>query len=72
MVAAKAVKKVAISAAEVMAIKTTEAGSMAGLAVAAVVVVVATGAAELAEAAVIIIYRQDLIISPHCVSCLCL
>ena len=40
MVAAKAVKKVAISAAEVMAIKTTEAGSTVGSAVAAVVVVV--------------------------------
>ena len=51
-------EKVAISAAEVMAIKTTEAGSMVGLAVAAVVVVVATGAAELAEAAVIIIINR--------------
>ena len=50
-------EKAAISAAEVMAIKTTEAGSMAGLAVAAVVVV-ATGAAELAEAAVIIITNR--------------
>ena len=49
----------AISAAEVTAIKTTEAGSMAGLAVASVVVVVvATGAAELAEAAVIIIINR--------------
>ena len=44
--------------AEVMAIKTTEAGSMVGLAVAAVVVAVATGAAELAEAAVIIIINR--------------
>ena len=42
-------EKVAILAAEVMAIKTTEAGSTAGLAVAAVVVVVAAGAMELAE-----------------------
>ena len=52
-------EKVAISAAEVMAIKTTEAGSTAGLAVAAVVVVVAAGAAELAEAAVNIIINKS-------------
>ena len=51
-------EQVAISAAEVMAIKTTEAGSKAGLAVAAVVVVVAAGAAELAEVAVIIIINR--------------
>ena len=57
--AAKAVEKVAISAAEVMAIKTTEAGSTAGLAVAVVVVVGAAGAAELAEAAVIIIINRN-------------
>ena len=44
--AGKAVEKAAISAAEVMAIKTTEAGSTAGLAVAAVVVVVSAGVAE--------------------------
>ena len=56
--AAKAVEKVAISAAEVMAIKTTEAGSTAGLAVAEVVVVGAAGAAELAEAAVIIMINR--------------
>ena len=42
-------EKAAILVAEVMAIKTTEAGSTAGLAVAAVVVVVAAGAMELAE-----------------------
>ena len=52
-------EKVAIWAAEVKAIKTTEAGSTAGLAVAAVVVVVAAGAAELAEAAVNIIINKS-------------
>ena len=57
--AAKAVEKVAISAAEVMAIKTTEAGSMAGLVVTAVVEVVAAGAAELAEAAVNVIINKS-------------
>ena len=51
-------EKAAISAAEVMAIKTTEAGSTAGLAVAVVVVVLTAGAAELAEAAVIIIINR--------------
>ena len=57
--AAKAVEKLAIFAAEVMAIKTMEAGSTSRLAVAAVVVVGAAGAAELAEAAVNIIINKS-------------
>ena len=47
-----------ITAAEVMAIKTMEAGSTAGLAVAAVGGGVAAGAAELAGVAVIIIINR--------------